>query len=133
MFPIPLFPQTFEHIATYNVFFNSSMLQCRWPIQTYIQEILPKQCFSQRFYNVSREKRGNLHDFRHKVGPKHKFGSVFHALASKTLQNIAIYNGFSFLAVFPLPEAYQNDQEFHFNTLLNSDNRKSSKNLANTT
>ena len=36
---------------------------------------------------------------------------------------------FSFLAVFPLPESYQNDPKFHFNTLLRSDTQKSSKNV----
>ena len=40
---------------------------------------------------------------------------------------------FSFLAVFPLPESYQNDPKFHFNTLLGSDTQKSSKNVENTT
>ena len=39
---------------------------------------------------------------------------------------------FSFLAVFPLPESYQNDPKFHFNTLLRSDTQKSSKNVENT-
>ena len=49
------------------------------------------------------------------------------------LQNLAMYNVFSFLAVFPLPESYQNDPKFHFNTLLRSDTQKSSKNVENTT
>ena len=40
---------------------------------------------------------------------------------------------FSFLAVFPLPESYQNDPKFHFNTLLRSDTQKFSKNVENTT
>ena len=40
---------------------------------------------------------------------------------------------FSFLAVFPLPERYQNDPKFHFNTLLRSDAQKSSKKVENTT
>ena len=40
---------------------------------------------------------------------------------------------FSFLAVFPLPESYQNDPKFHFNTLLRSDTQKSSKKIENTT
>ena len=51
----------------------------------------------------------------------------------KTIQNIAIYSVFSFVSVFPLPETYQNDPKFHFNTLLSSDTQKSSKKLANTT
>ena len=52
----------------------------------------------------------------------------------KTLQILAMYNVFfSFLAVFPLPESYQNDPKFHFNTLLSSDTQKSSKNVENTT
>ena len=45
----------------------------------------------------------------------------------KTIQNIAIYSVFSFLSVFPLPEADQNDPKFRFNTLLSSDTQKSSK------
>ena len=45
----------------------------------------------------------------------------------KTLQNLAMYNVFSFWAVFPLPESYQNDPKFNFNTLLRSDTQKSSK------
>ena len=40
---------------------------------------------------------------------------------------------FFILAVFPLPESYQNDPKFHFNTLLRSDTQKSSKNVENTT
>ena len=40
---------------------------------------------------------------------------------------------FSVLAVFPLPESYQNDPKFHFNTLLRSDTQKSSKKVENTT
>ena len=34
---------------------------------------------------------------------------------------------FSFLAVFPLPESYQNDPKFHFNTLLRSDTKNPRK------
>ena len=49
------------------------------------------------------------------------FCSVFNALASKNPHIIAIYSVFSFLSVLPLPEAYQNDPKFHFNTLLSSD------------
>ena len=45
MFPIPLSPQTLENSATYTVFFNFSMFQCRWPTQTYIPKILQKHCF----------------------------------------------------------------------------------------
>ena len=59
--------------------------------------------------------------------------SVFNALASKNIQNIAIYNVFSFFSVFPLPEAYQNNPKFHFNTLLSSDTQKSLKHLVKTT
>ena len=48
--------------------------------------------------------------------------------------NLAMYNVFfSFVAVFPLPESYQNDQKFRFNTVLGSDTQKSSKNVENTT
>ena len=41
----------------------------------------------------------------------------------KTIQNIAIYSVFSFLSVFPLPEADQTDSKFHFNDLLSSDTK----------
>ena len=52
----------------------------------------------------------------------------------KTLQNLAMYNVFfHFWPFFPLPESYQNDPKFHFNTLLRSDTQKSSKNVENTT
>ena len=51
----------------------------------------------------------------------------------KTIQHIAIYSVFSFLSVFPLPEADQNDPKFRFNGLLSSDTQKSSKKRANTT
>ena len=44
----------------------------------------------------------------------------------KTIQNIAIYSVLSFLSVFPLPEADQNDPKFRFNTILSSDTQKSS-------
>ena len=62
------------------------------------------------------------------------FCSVFNALASKNPAKILLCTMFfSFLAVFPLPESYQNDPKFHFNTLLRSDTQKSSKNVENTT
>ena len=57
------------------------------------------------------------------------FCSVFNALASKNpAKSCYVQCFFSFLAVFPLPESYQNDPKFHFNTLLRSDTQKSSKN-----
>ena len=62
------------------------------------------------------------------------FCSVFNALASKNpAKSCYVQCFFSFLAVFPLPESYQNDPKFHFNTLLHSDTQKSSKNVENTT
>ena len=64
------------------------------------------------------------------------FCSVFNALASKNPAKscyVLCTMFFSFLAVFPLPESYQNDPKFHFNTLLRSDTQKSSKNVENTT
>ena len=131
MFPIPLFPQTLENTAISSVFFNFSMFQCCWPTQTYIQEILPKHCLSQCFYNISRQKHG--HVFRHQVGAKHSFLHSFQCSGiEKTFQNIGIYTVFSFLAVFPLLEAYQNDLKFRFNTFFSSDTQKSSKKIANT-
>ena len=110
------------------------MCQCRWPTQTYIQKILQKHCFCAVFLHFFRQKHRNLHVFRHKVGPKHWLLQCFSMLwHPKTIQNNAIYSVFSFVSVFPLPEAYQNDPKFHFNTLLSSDTQKSSKKLANTT
>ena len=62
------------------------------------------------------------------------FCSVFNALASKNpAKSCYVQCFFSFLTVFPLPESYQNDPKFHFNTLLRSDTQKSSKNVENTT
>ena len=61
------------------------------------------------------------------------FCSVFNALASKNPAKSCYECFFSFLAVFPLRESYQNDSKFHFNTLLRSDTQKSSKNVENTT
>ena len=62
------------------------------------------------------------------------FCCVFNALASKNpAKSCYVQCFFSFLAVFPLPESYQNDPKFHFNTLLRSDTQKSSKNVENTT
>ena len=62
------------------------------------------------------------------------FCSVFNALASKNPAKFCyVQCFFSFLAVFRLPESYQNDPKFHFNTLLRSDTQTSSKNVENTT
>ena len=56
------------------------------------------------------------------------FCSVFNALASKKPFKISLFTVFfSFVPIFPLPEAYQNDPKFNFNTLLSSDTQKSSK------
>ena len=61
------------------------------------------------------------------------FCTVFNALASKNHSKYRYLQCFSFLSVFPLPEADQNDPKFRFNTLLSSDTQKSSKKHANTT
>jgi len=62
------------------------------------------------------------------------FCSVFNVLASKNPTKACYVECFfSFLAVFPLPESYQNNPKFHFNTLLRSDTQNSSKNVQNTT
>ena len=50
---MPWSPQTLENTAIYTVFFNFSMCQCRWPTQTYIQQIVQKHCFLQCFYIFS--------------------------------------------------------------------------------
>ena len=79
------------------------------------------------FTMCSVEKHRNLRGFRHKVGPKQWFLQCFQCSGIQKLQNIAIYSVFSFLSVFHLPEADQNDPKFRFNTLLSSDTQKSSK------
>ena len=62
------------------------------------------------------------------------FCSVFNALASKNpAKSCYVQCFFHFWPFFPLPESYQNDPKFHFNTLLRSDTQKSSKNVENTT
>ena len=62
------------------------------------------------------------------------FRSVFNALASKNpAKSCYVQCFFHFWPFFPLPESYQNDPKFHFNTLLRSDTQKSSKNVENTT
>ena len=83
-------------------------------------------------YNV-RQKHRNLHVFRHKVGQEHWFFSVFNALASKNLPKYRYLQRFFILVRSSIVGAYQNDPNFHFNTLLSSDPQKSSKNLTNTT
>ena len=61
--PSRLSPQNFENTAIHSVFFNFSMFQCCWPIQTYIQEIHPKHCFSHCFFEVYQQKHSNLYLF----------------------------------------------------------------------
>ena len=57
------------------------------------------------------------------------FCSVFNALASKNpAKSCYVQCFFNFWPFFPLPESYQNDPKFHFNTILRSDTQKSSKN-----
>ena len=94
-----------------------------------------KHCFFfQCFYNMFRRKHRNLRGFRHKVGPKQWFLQCFQCSGNQKPFKISLfYSVFSFLSVFPLPEADQNDPKFRFNTLLSSDTQKSSKKHANTT
>ena len=76
----------------------------------------------------------NLHVFCYNVSPKHLFLQCFQCSGIQKPCKILLYTMFfSCLAVFPLPESYQNDPKFHFNTLLRSDTQKSSKNVENTT
>ena len=64
------------------------------------------------------------------------FCSVFNALAStknpggKILLCTMFF--FSFLAVFPLPESYQNDPKFHFNTLSCAQTPKNPRKMSKT-
>ena len=89
------------------------MFQCGWPTQTYIQT---------SFKNMFRQKRRNLHVFRHKVGPRHLFLQWCQCCGIHKPVKISLFTMFfSFLSVFPLAEAYQNDQKFHFNTLFSLD------------
>ena len=68
------------------------------------------------------------------VSPKHLVLQCFQCSGiQKPCKILLCTMFFSFLAVFPLPESYQNDPKFHFNTLLGSDTQKSSKNVENTT
>ena len=86
------------------------------------------------FCNVSSQAYGNLHVFCYNVSPKHLFLQCFQCSGiQKPCKILLCTMFFSCLAVFPLPESYQNDSEFHFNTLLRSDTQKSSKNVENTT
>ena len=104
------------------------MCQCRWPTQTYIQKIVQKHCFFQCFYIFFRQKRRNLHVFGLKSVQNSGFCSVFNALASKNHSKYRYLQCFSFLSVFPLPEADQNDPKFRFNILLSSDTQNHRKN-----
>ena len=86
------------------------------------------------FCNVSSQAYGNLHVFCYSVSPKHLFLQCFQCSGiQKPCKILLCTMFFSFLAVFPLPESYQNDPKFHFNTLLRSDTQKSSKKVENTT
>ena len=77
---------------------------------------------------------GNLHVFCYNVSPKRLFLQSFQCSGiQKPCKILLCTMFFSFLAVFPLPESYQNDPKFHFNTLLRSNTQKSSKNVENTT
>ena len=123
-----------------NIFFDSvfSMFPVKQTvIYTFFairQQILPKHCFWQCFCNVSSQAYGNLHVFCYNVSPKHLFLQCFQCSGiQKPCKILLCTMFFSFLAVFPLPESYQNDPKFHFNTLLRSDTQKSSKNVENTT
>ena len=90
--------------------------------------------FDSVFGNVSSQAYGNLHVFCYNVSPKHLFLQCFQCSGiQKPCKILLCTMFFSFLAVFPLPESYQNDPKFHFNTLLRSDTQKSSKNVENTT
>ena len=72
--------------------------------------------------------------FCYNVSPKHLFLQCFQCSGiQKPCKILLCTMFFSFLAVFPLPESYQNDPKFHFNTLLRSDTQKSSKIFENTT
>ena len=114
---IPLSPQTFENTAIYIVFFNFSML-------TYIHKILQKKhCFLQCFCNVFRQKHRNLlFQYRSKTLVVAVFSMLWHPKFKISLFTVF----FSCLSVLPLPEAYENDPKFRFNTLLSSDTQTSS-------
>ena len=84
-----------------------------------------KHCFWQCFCNASSQAYGNLHVFCYNVSPKHLFLQCFQCSGiQKPCKILLCTMFFSFLAVFPLPESYQNDPKFHFNTLLRSDTPK---------
>ena len=71
--------------------------------------------------------------FCYNVSPKHLFSQCFQCSGiQKPCKILLCTMFFAFLAVFPVPESYQNDPKIHFNTLLRSDTQKSSKNVENT-
>ena len=80
---MPWSPQTLENTAIYNVFFNFSMCQCRWPTQTYIQKIVQIHCFFQCFFIFSVKNAVIYTFFGLKSVQNIGFCSVFNALASK--------------------------------------------------
>ena len=79
-----------------------------------------KTLFFSVFLHFFRQKRRNLHVFRLKVGPKHWFLQCFQCSGIQKPFKISLFidSVFSFLSVFPLPEADQNDPKFRFNGLL---------------
>ena len=78
------------------------------------------------FLHFFRQKHGNLHVFRHKVGPKHWFLQCFQCSGIQKPVKISLLTVFFHLR---LP----NDPTFHFDTVLSSDTQKLSKKIANTT
>ena len=134
MFPIPLSPQTLENTAIHTVLFNFSMFQCRWPTQTYIQKILQKHCFYSVFTMFSIKNTVIYTLFGIKSVQNTGFCNVFNALASKNNSKYRYLQCFfSFLSVFPLPEALPKWPKIPFQYPLKPRDEKSSKNLANTT
>ena len=72
--------------------------------------------------------------FCYNVSPKHLFLQCFQCSGiQKPCKILLCTMFFAFLAVFPVPESYQNDPKINFKTLLRSDTQKSSKKVENTT
>ena len=134
MLPIPLFPQPLK-IPLFTVF--SSIFPCS-NAGSQLQHIYKKS-----FQNIVFDSVFPMFPVKHTViytffaitsVQNTCFCSVFNALASKNpAKSCYVQCFFHFWPFFPLPESYQNDPKFHFNTLLRSDTQKSSKNVENTT
>ena len=91
-----------ENIVIYTVFFHFSMCQCRWPTQTYIQQILQNIVLFQCFYIFFVKNTVIYTFFGLKSVQNTGFCSVFNALASKNHSKYGYFRCFfHFCPFFP--------------------------------